>query len=255
MQIIQFLQIDSTNSKGLELAASGAEHGTVIWAFKQTGGRGQYDRSFFSPAGGLYLSIILKPKLIFEQLPLITLATGIACVNCIQQEYGIDLLLKWPNDLYLGGKKLGGILTETLPLKLGNPPVVVVGIGINVKNSMKVPEILAGQLAFLEDLHPLKINLKQLLGQIVKALIEHVNLLVKNSRKLLAAWNKHDYLFNRDVRWHVPDGSMLAGVGRGIEHNGQYRLLDDTGRIHLISAGSLLLREKNKNPEPKTLRQ
>lgn len=242
MQIIHFLQLDSTNTKALELAAGGAEHGTVVWALRQVGGRGQYERSFFSPAGGLYLSVILKPELVFEQLPLVTLAAGIACVHCLGQSYGTELLLKWPNDLYVGGKKLGGILTETLPLRQGSSPVVVVGIGINVKKNRNVPGAVADRIIFLEDIHILKINLQELLERIVAAVIEYVNLLVMDGEKMLAIWRKYDYLFKRCVRWHVPDGSVLAGVGQGIDDNGQYRLLDDTGRVHLISSGSLYLR-------------
>lgn len=240
MRIIQFLQLESTSSKGLELAAGGAEGGTVIWAFSQTSGRGQHERSFFSPAGGLYFSIILKPELSFEQLPLITLAAGVACGHCLREGYDIDLLLKWPNDLYIEGKKLGGILTETLPLRQGKTPVVVVGIGINIKKKRDVSEDIAERIVFLEDVQPLKINLQELLERIVQAVIEHVNLLVKDSRKLLTTWEKHDYLFNRVARWYAPDGAVVTGVGQGIELDGQYRLLDDTGRIYLITAGSII---------------
>lgn len=239
MKIIQFLQVESTNSKGLELAADGAEHGTVVSALKQTGGRGQHGRSFFSPPGGLYLSLILKPKLIFTHLPLVTLAAGIACARCLNKEYGKELLLKWPNDLYFTGKKLGGILTETLPLRKGNTPVVVVGIGINVKKSRNVPKEISGRLVSLEEIYPLNINLQELLERVALAVTDCVDMLVMDRIKLLAIYDKHDYLLNRTIRWDALDGSVLTGVGQGIDDNGQYRLLDDSGNVQLISAGSL----------------
>lgn len=239
MKIVRFLQLESTNTKGLELAADGAEHGTVVSALKQTGGRGQYERSFFSPPGGLYLSVILRPELVFENLPAVTLAAGIACVHFLKMEYGMELLLKWPNDLYFEGKKLAGILTETLPLRRGSPPVVVVGIGINLKKNMDVPGEIAGRIVFLENIQPLKIKLPRLLEGIVEAVIEYVNMLVMDRKKLLALYEKYDHLLNKTIRWDSPDGSELVGIGQGIGDNGQYRLLDDAGTVHLISAGSL----------------
>lgn len=239
MKIIKFLQIESTNTLGLELAAGGAEHGTVVSALEQTGGRGQYERSFFSPAGGLYLSIILKPQLSFEHLPVIALIAGMACAHCLKREHGVELLLKWPNDLYFKGKKLGGILTETLPLKQGDSPVVVIGVGINVKKNMGIPKEIAGQVVFLEDICSFKIKLEELLPLIAQAVIEHAAMLVKDREKLLAIYDKHDYLLGRTIRWDIPDGSELTGVGQGINGNGQYRLLAANGRVYLISAGQL----------------
>lgn len=128
-QIQYFDTIDSTNTYAKQLAAQGAPEGTVILAGRQTGGRGRLGRSFVSPAGmGIYMSVILRPDCLPEELMHLTCAAGVAASHAI----GADCRIKWTNDLVLGKRKLGGILTE-----LSVDPIsrkvdwVVVGIGIN----------------------------------------------------------------------------------------------------------------------------
>ncbi|MBO7184973.1 MAG: biotin--[acetyl-CoA-carboxylase] ligase [Oscillospiraceae bacterium] len=122
--------IDSTNTYAKKMAMQGAAEGTVIIAGQQTGGRGRLGRSFSSPAGmGIYLSVILRPGCRPEELMHLTCATGVAAAKAIgRPATGI----KWTNDLVLGKRKLGGILTELSvdPTK-GIVDWAVVGIGIN----------------------------------------------------------------------------------------------------------------------------
>jgi len=123
--------IDSTNTKAKELAKGGAPHGTVIVAGQQTGGRGRMGRSFSSPRGmGVYLSVILRPDCPADQLMHLTCAAGVAAMGAVEQVCGICPDIKWANDLILGGKKLGGILTE-LGFVGSTLDYAIIGIGIN----------------------------------------------------------------------------------------------------------------------------
>ena len=124
----------STNTLAKELAKDGAAHGTVILAGKQTGGRGRMGRSFLSPEGGLYLSVVLRPNCPAAELMHLTCAAGVATVNAVAQVAGFRPGIKWINDLVWESKKLGGILTElSLNAKTGLVDHAIIGIGINCR--------------------------------------------------------------------------------------------------------------------------
>ena len=137
-----FNTIDSTNTHAKELAAQGAPHGTVLIADSQTGGRGRMGRSFYSPAGsGIYLSMILRPGCPARQLMHLTCATAVAAADGIQAATGLRPGIKWTNDLVVGKKKLGGILTELSLDGNGNVEYAIIGIGINCsQNAEDFPE-------------------------------------------------------------------------------------------------------------------
>ncbi len=127
-------EITSTNTTARELAAKGAAHGTLVIADRQTGGRGRRGRSFASPAGtGLYLSMIVRSQLPMEQVVLVTSAAAVAVCRAVEEVTGKQLSIKWVNDLFYGGKKCCGILTEAAAdMESGGLDHLVVGIGLNL---------------------------------------------------------------------------------------------------------------------------
>ena len=125
-----FDTIDSTNTHIRKLAAAGAPHGTVVIAASQTGGRGRLGRSFHSPVGGVYMSVLLRFDLPPQQLMHLTCATAVAMCDAVEEAACIRPGIKWTNDLVVNGKKLGGILTE-LSLSGDRVEYAVIGIGIN----------------------------------------------------------------------------------------------------------------------------
>ncbi|MGA9753875.1 MAG: biotin--[acetyl-CoA-carboxylase] ligase [Desulfobaccales bacterium] len=138
-----FETLNSTNDLAKELAARGAPEGTVVVAETQTGGRGRLGREWNSPPGvGLYVSLVLRPMLPPWELPQITLMTAVAVVRAIRRVAGVTPGIKWPNDLLLNGKKLGGILTE-METESDRIRHVVVGLGLNVNNPGFPPELAA----------------------------------------------------------------------------------------------------------------
>lgn len=238
---IHLSQTDSTNRVAREEALAGAASGTVVWADRQIAGKGQYGRSFVSPVGGLYFSLILRPVLPPQQLPLITLATGLACREVLSRRYKVEAQLKWPNDLFVHGKKVGGILCETF---LTNQDAmaqanVIIGVGINcTATEADFPEELRPLVTTLAAWSPNPIDIAMLLEQLVAEIEGTIEHLQGDSGSLLDRWQNHDYLFGQLLRFSNGNESFIA-TGRGIGHDGCYRLLDDQGREHRIIGGQL----------------
>ena len=145
-KIIWLDTIDSTNTYAKQLAREGAPEGTVVIADHQTGGRGRMGRSFSSPAGmGIYMSVILRPDCLPEELMHLTCASGLyACLAVENYATTATPRIKWANDLVLGSRKLGGILTElSVDSKSRKIDWAIIGIGINCCQKAKdfPPEI------------------------------------------------------------------------------------------------------------------
>src|SRR5579859_174553 len=122
----------STNTDALAAARRGAPHGSVYFADEQQTGRGRGDHAWHSTAGeGLYVSVLLRPNIPASRLPLLPLAAGLAAADAIRTNSGIEIDLRWPNDLLIGPRKTGGILVEAQS-EGSVVAFAVVGIGINV---------------------------------------------------------------------------------------------------------------------------
>lgn len=130
-----FEEVASTNQTAKELAVAGkAGHGSLVLARSQQAGRGRRGRSFFSPKdAGLYLSVIIKPESTLTESLLLTCAAAVAVCRAVKQVYGLELSIKWVNDLYYQGKKVCGILTEAVTdFESGSIEFAVIGIGLNL---------------------------------------------------------------------------------------------------------------------------
>lgn len=137
-KVYHFFKTDSTNRVALELGYAGEPEGAVVLAEEQTAGRGRAGRSWHSERGtGLYATFLLRPRISPVQAPLLTMLAGLSAHTAILAQTGSVAELKWPNDLLLNGKKLGGILTE-MHAEPSSVRFVIVGIGINV-NQEKFP--------------------------------------------------------------------------------------------------------------------
>ncbi len=138
-----FDELASTNDLAKELAAKGAPEGTLVVAEAQSRGRGRLGRQWESPPGaGLYVSLLLRPVLPPTEMPQITLTTAVAVARAVTRVTGVVPGIKWPNDLLLDGKKLGGILTE-METESEQIRHLVVGLGLNVNNPAFPPELAA----------------------------------------------------------------------------------------------------------------
>lgn len=128
-----FKTVDSTNTRLKEIAVSGAAEGTVVISGEQTGGKGRLGRSFFSPSDtGLYMSVLLRPRMSASEAIKITTAAAVAVAETVERLSGKQTRIKWVNDVYLENKKICGILTEaSFGLENGGLEYAVLGIGVN----------------------------------------------------------------------------------------------------------------------------
>ena len=135
--------LDSTNNRAKALASAGAPHGTAVVADAQSGGKGRLGRTFFSPGhSGVYLSYILRPDCAPERASLLTSLAAVAAARAIERGSDADVKIKWVNDLYLGGRKICGILSEAgVGMETGRLDYAVVGIGINTGKISFPPEL------------------------------------------------------------------------------------------------------------------
>jgi BirA family biotin operon repressor/biotin-[acetyl-CoA-carboxylase] ligase len=138
-KIILLKDVDSTNTYALSIIKDISKipqlpdyNGAVVISEIQTGGRGRLDRKWFSPAGGIWMTIILLPELKMQDLSKMTLLSASSIAETLIKNYKISLNIKWPNDIYFNGKKLCGILAESE--KVDNFTYLLIGIGINVNN-------------------------------------------------------------------------------------------------------------------------
>ena len=194
-------QVDSTNTRIKQLAARGASDGTLYIAAAQNAGRGREGRTFVSPPGGLYLSMLLRPGCGAEEALSITPSAAVAVCRAVKEVCGLDCGIKWPNDVVLGGKKLCGILTEAGTDKEGL--FLVLGIGVNV-NAEEFPEELrpAAGSVFL---HSGKKTELEILARVLIAALD----------EMYDAWKADKNAFLEEYRAHcVNTGREVLAGGR-----------------------------------------
>jgi len=151
--ILHFRELPSTNEIAKELAVKGVREGTIVVAETQTGGRGRFKRDWASPEGGLWFSIVLRPRVQPKQAPMLTLLASVAVANTITQLYGLGAEIKWPNDVLVNQKKVCGILTEG-QTRDGTLNFAILGIGINANFNIEAfsPPLRETATALKEEL-------------------------------------------------------------------------------------------------------
>ncbi len=217
--------IDSTNLQARRWAQAGAPHGAVVVACAQTGGRGRLGRHFESPKGGIYFSIILRPKSQKQGLSLLTAAAAVAVCRSVQTLCGIRLQIKWVNDLFWENKKCAGILTEAMSnLESGGFEHLICGIGINYALPPEaLPEELADIATSLYGPNSAPCPRAVLLGEIVQAFMG-----------LYEALPNRDFLGEYRERNFVPGKRVWVLQGEGYE--AEALAIDDEARLQVCLA-------------------
>ena len=142
-RVLCFPRVTSTNDLAWLEISRGASEGTVIFADEQLKGRGRFGRAWFSPPGkGIWASVVLKPKLTPSQMPLMMVIGAIALTELIRNELDLPALIRWPNDVMINNKKVGGIIVETKYLDETSPSMVLgVGFDVNITSDEILPEL------------------------------------------------------------------------------------------------------------------
>jgi BirA family biotin operon repressor/biotin-[acetyl-CoA-carboxylase] ligase len=238
-RIYHFFKTDSTNRVALELGHAGEPEGAVVIAEEQTAGRGRAGHSWHSErAAGIYATILLRPRLAPVQAPLLTMMAGLSARAAVQTvtELGVDL--KWPNDLMIQGKKVGGILTE-MHAEPSQVRFVIVGIGINV-NQQKFPAELAGASTSLRmETDRTQSRLEVLVQFLRQFESDYKELLSEGSAGVVKRFEAASS-YARGKRVRVTNGrESFAGVTAGLEETGLLRVKRDDGEITTVIAGEV----------------
>ncbi|MDP2168098.1 MAG: biotin--[acetyl-CoA-carboxylase] ligase [Thermodesulfovibrionales bacterium] len=238
-EIIFLKKTASTNDLAMELAQNHAPEGTVVIADSQTNGRGRLGRRWSSPQGvNIYMSVILRPEIAPKDATLLTIMSAVSVAEAVKKTTGLDVTIKWPNDLIVSGRKLGGILLE-----MRSEPdrilfaVVGVGINVNIRSSAFPPDIRDIATSVLEETGD-QAKRTTIAAEILTGMENNLNLLKQGKISLLLQmWRGLSSTLGRDVI--VTTGDItIRGTAEDIDREGRLILSTADGPLK-ISAGDL----------------
>jgi BirA family biotin operon repressor/biotin-[acetyl-CoA-carboxylase] ligase len=235
---------DSTNDLALEAAKEGAGHGACWVADRQTSGRGRREiggdrREWFSPAGAnIYMSVLLRPQVDPDRATALTLASAVGIADALVETTGADIWLKWPNDLYIGDRKIGGILTEA-NTEQGRLAGVVVGFGINVNLAAdQVPEELEETMTSLRIATGERWDRMELTFAVRRQLLERADAYAESGMPtFLEDLRAYDQTDGRAVEIQRGD-QWVEGVSQGVGGEGQL-VVEVDGKTVDVQAGEV----------------
>lgn len=245
--IVYFDEIGSTNNEAKKLAAEGAADGTIVVAEEQGTGKGRLSRSWFSPrAKGIWFSTILRPSFLPQDAPKCTLLAAVSIVKAAQK-FGVNVGIKWPNDILFEGKKLVGTLTE-MSAEMERINYVVIGTGINV-NLMPEdfpPDVkdIATSLAIVKGEKISRVELFRAILEETEMLYEGV---IQNGfAPLLDEWRKYSVTLGQEVNIiGVGENDDFSGKAVDIDDDGAL-LIETEGKIRKVFAGDVSIRPRRK---------
>jgi BirA family transcriptional regulator, biotin operon repressor / biotin---[acetyl-CoA-carboxylase] ligase len=236
--VLHFISLPSTNDLAKDLARQGYPEGSVLVAETQSAGRGRLGRVWESPPGtGIYLSVILRPRLPPTELPKLTLSAAVAVVEAIAEATGLSTGIKWPNDILLAGKKLGGILTE-METESDQMSHVVLGVGLNINTPV-----------FPEHLTELATSLLSGTGRtysrlaIVRALLRRLDtvygrFLGQKFPAILEAWRQAAVTLGRTVTVKQ-GGEEISGLALDVAPDGALLVETPGGGVERVISGEI----------------
>jgi BirA family biotin operon repressor/biotin-[acetyl-CoA-carboxylase] ligase len=240
-----FESVGSTNTEAKELVAQGEKEGLIVVSARQTAGRGRKERHWLSPEGGLYFSLVLTPRLGFENVPLLGLLGACAVARSLSALGVENATVKWPNDVLIGDSKIAGILSEAV--SVGDRTVgVIIGIGVNQNCPIvEMPPGLKWPTTSVIDELGAETSTEELLCSIVNeidTLLQSVE--KKNSYDdVLNLWRELSSTIGSRVRIHDED-KTIVGLAKDISSDGTLIVETDDGLIHVLLGDVSHLREQ-----------
>lgn len=234
-QILVLDTIDSTNRVAKELAEAKAPDWTLVVAKQQTAGKGRFERSFFSPHGGLYCSLIVRPHMDGSTIHLITMNAAVALCIAVKECLHIDLDIKWVNDLFYQGKKVAGILTEaSIDVETKTFRYLVVGIGINLKLN-QIPKELNSLIIDLGVDDSFDKN------KLIASIINNFYLNLSKPPTVLAnEYRSRSMLLNKEV--YVHGSETPCGIVQTITDQGELVVLTQDHQQIVLNSGEVSFR-------------
>jgi BirA family biotin operon repressor/biotin-[acetyl-CoA-carboxylase] ligase len=224
-------QIGSTNREAVSLAQAGVEHGTVVLADSQSEGRGRLSRVWFSPPGvNLYCSIVIRKVLpadrLSEWLSWLPLTAALAAAEAIETVAATSVVVKWPNDLFIAERKVGGILCES-GTSTGSGPFQVIGIGVNVNGERDdFPQELRETATSICHETGRVVDRNRLLAQVLHELEDCLDEYAhRGSDRIALAYRRRCITIGKTVKVMLADGEEFVGLATAIDHDGSLTVI------------------------------
>ena len=234
-----FSETDSTNIQAFNLAATGLEEGSVIIAESQTSGKGRLSRNWISPPGkNLYLSIILRPKILTCHAPRLTLVTAVALSETLDDFKIFDHRIKWPNDILINGRKLSGILTE-MKGDCDTIDFIIIGFGINLNASFSdYPKDIRDSIISIKEFTKSEINrIEFLQSLLVNFERNYFNFIQGGFDDILTKWKKKSSIINQKIKVTEHD-KIFTGIVTEVTSDGNLVVKTDK-EIHIVNSGDI----------------
>ncbi|MBE5797681.1 MAG: biotin--[acetyl-CoA-carboxylase] ligase [Clostridiales bacterium] len=232
--------LTSTNTVLKELARNGARHGSVCLCECQTGGRGRLGRAWSSPEGrGIWCSVLLRPEMPAERAPLITFCAALAVTRAVRRLCGLEVRIKWPNDVVLDGRKLCGVLLE-MGFDVHGGMFVIVGTGLNVRRGAYPPELSDRAIALEEVCAPPE------RGELIAAYLSELELALTEVEKsglpgIAEAYRELSCTLGSEVQV-IGTEERFTGVAEEIDQSGALLVRDADGELRRVLAGDVSVR-------------
>jgi len=240
-------EVNSTNLWAKSLARSGAQEGTIAVAETQSSGRGRLDRPWYSPVGGLWFSVVLRPKIHSSQVSQLTVVTALSIIQTLRDLYGLEAQAKWPNDVLVNGRKICGILGEANS-EADKVSFVIMGIGLNANFDVDkaLPESIAVSATSLQTEIGHKIVLEQLLTALLKRFETDYEIYAhRGFSYIVAKWKEHANFLGREVDV-IDQHKTFRGVAEDIDANGALALRLKDGTLKSFLAADVSLNSKRE---------
>lgn len=238
--------VSSTSDVARELAQSGAPQGTVVAAEEQTRGRGRRGNLWYSPRGGLWFSLLLRPRVSPAQSQTLPLFISLMVVKGIEKLTGVPPDLKWPNDIFLGRRKTGGVLVE-ISAEAEQVYYAVIGIGINV-NVASFPPELAKEATSLHIYNGREVERARLLAVLLSTIeTEYLRWCREGFAPFREAYKERLSLLGREITVKTTSGEVLSGNALDVDAGGRLLLSLPTGEQRWLYGGEVKIREGTLN--------
>lgn len=239
-EILFYPIVDSTNITAFEKAPNFKE-GIVILADSQLKGKGRLGRTWVSPPGlNIYMSIVLKPLIELKDATLITIMAAVSCSIALRKISGLEITIKWPNDLIFQNRKIGGILTE-LKSELKKIVFVVLGIGINVNADLKdFPEDVRNIATSLKNETKKSFSRTEILIDLLNELNKWYLILMSDQRIVIDKWKELSSTIGKKVKI-ITSQEILEGIAEDIDEKGALILKLPLGEQKKIISGDLTI--------------
>lgn len=235
----------STNDLAKDLAAQGADEGTLVVAEEQSAGRGRKGRSWLAPKGqGILMSLILRPHMSPSEASRITLMTAVALAETLIETTNLPVLIKWPNDILIHGKKLAGILTE-MSMEMDQVDYVVVGLGLNVNTPARdfpseIKDIASSLAAETGKTWSRSDVMRRFLVWFEDY---YARVTGQGFTDVMRRWKELSDIIGRSVTVAMVGEQKINGRVRDVDDDGILILEDDEGEVHRVMSGDVLLND------------